>query len=267
MAGPSIQGEHRGGKTRCRVPQVEAPDPGPGAVGRRRATWRSPSWSPTGPAAPSPFGDDQTFPLPVEHLTYTRSTARVSAGGRVRPGHDPDRLPAGDPRGLPGADRADRRLRRRRPGGHPAGPAAAHRAGASGSRPSEVEEAVTTYRALYPDVRDRADRARRPGAVEALAAVRERGLRVVVVTSKLGRLADLHLRPPRPGRRRAGRRPVRRGQGGRAGRARRPLVRRRSRGRHGRRADRRGPGHRRGHRPVHAPTSCARPARRTCCPT
>ena len=26
------------------------------------------------PAAPSPFGDDQTFPLPVEELTYTRST-------------------------------------------------------------------------------------------------------------------------------------------------------------------------------------------------
>lgn len=23
------------------------------------------------PAAPSPFGDDQTFPLPVESLTYT----------------------------------------------------------------------------------------------------------------------------------------------------------------------------------------------------
>jgi len=26
------------------------------------------------PAAPSPFGDDQTFPLPVEHLTYTPTT-------------------------------------------------------------------------------------------------------------------------------------------------------------------------------------------------
>jgi hypothetical protein len=25
-------------------------------------------------AAPSPFGDDQTFPLPVEHLTYIPST-------------------------------------------------------------------------------------------------------------------------------------------------------------------------------------------------
>lgn len=26
------------------------------------------------PAAPSPFGDDQTFPLPVEDLTYTPTT-------------------------------------------------------------------------------------------------------------------------------------------------------------------------------------------------
>ena len=26
------------------------------------------------PAAPSPFGDDQTFPLPVERLTYTPTT-------------------------------------------------------------------------------------------------------------------------------------------------------------------------------------------------
>jgi hypothetical protein len=26
------------------------------------------------PAAPSPFGDDQTFPLPVDHLTYIPST-------------------------------------------------------------------------------------------------------------------------------------------------------------------------------------------------
>ena len=25
-------------------------------------------------AAPSPFGDDQTFPLPVEELTYTATT-------------------------------------------------------------------------------------------------------------------------------------------------------------------------------------------------
>ncbi|RZU51684.1 hypothetical protein EV385_3517 [Krasilnikovia cinnamomea] len=27
------------------------------------------------PAAPSPFGDDQSFPLPVERLTYRPSTA------------------------------------------------------------------------------------------------------------------------------------------------------------------------------------------------
>jgi len=26
------------------------------------------------PAAPSPFGDDQTFPLPVDRLTYTPTT-------------------------------------------------------------------------------------------------------------------------------------------------------------------------------------------------
>ena len=26
------------------------------------------------PAAPSPFGDDQEFPLPVEQLTYTATT-------------------------------------------------------------------------------------------------------------------------------------------------------------------------------------------------
>nr|BFE77110.1 hypothetical protein GCM10020092_104110 [Actinoplanes digitatis] len=51
--------------------------------------------------------------------------------------------------------------------------------------PDEVEEAVTTYRALYPD-HAIALAAPTPGAVEALAAVRELGMRVVVVTSKLG---------------------------------------------------------------------------------
>jgi phosphoglycolate phosphatase len=56
----------------------------------------------------------------------------------------------------------------------------------------ELEEAVTTYRALY------AEYAITPtvptvGAVEALAAVRELGFRGVVVTAKLGRLAQLHL--------------------------------------------------------------------------
>jgi phosphoglycolate phosphatase len=56
----------------------------------------------------------------------------------------------------------------------------------------EVEQAVETYRALYsqyaitPTVPT-------PGAVEALAAVHAHGFRVVVVTSKLGRLAAQHL--------------------------------------------------------------------------
>jgi len=55
-----------------------------------------------------------------------------------------------------------------------------------------VEEAVETYRALYPAYAIAPSRAM-PGASEALAAVRSLGLRVVVVTSKLGRLARLHL--------------------------------------------------------------------------
>jgi phosphoglycolate phosphatase len=56
----------------------------------------------------------------------------------------------------------------------------------------DVEQAVTTYRALYPDYAIEPT-VPTPGAVAALAAVRARGLRVVVVTSKLGRLAELHL--------------------------------------------------------------------------
>ncbi|WP_433373457.1 HAD family hydrolase [Actinoplanes sp. CA-142083] len=56
----------------------------------------------------------------------------------------------------------------------------------------DVEEAVTTYRALYPDYAITPS-VPMPGALAALAAVRELGLRVVVVTSKLGRLAHLHL--------------------------------------------------------------------------
>ncbi|GAB2613135.1 hydrolase [Paractinoplanes abujensis] len=56
----------------------------------------------------------------------------------------------------------------------------------------QVEEAVTTYRALYVDYAI-TPTVPMKGAVEALAAVRELGLRVVVVTSKLGRLAALHL--------------------------------------------------------------------------
>jgi phosphoglycolate phosphatase len=58
--------------------------------------------------------------------------------------------------------------------------------------PEEVEQAVTTYRALYPDYAITPSLPT-PGAVQALAAVRELGLRVVVVTSKLGALARLHL--------------------------------------------------------------------------
>jgi phosphoglycolate phosphatase len=56
----------------------------------------------------------------------------------------------------------------------------------------EVEQAVKTYRALYPDYAF-APSVPTPGAVEALAAVRARGFRVVVVTSKIGRLAAQHL--------------------------------------------------------------------------
>ena len=57
---------------------------------------------------------------------------------------------------------------------------------------ADVEKMVLTYRSLYPDYAI-APTVPMPGAVEALAAVRELGLRVVVVTSKLGRLAELHL--------------------------------------------------------------------------
>lgn len=58
--------------------------------------------------------------------------------------------------------------------------------------PAEIEAAVTTYRALYAE-HAITPTVPMPGAVEALAAVRSHGLRVVVVTSKLGRLAALHL--------------------------------------------------------------------------
>jgi phosphoglycolate phosphatase len=56
----------------------------------------------------------------------------------------------------------------------------------------DVEAAVDTYRGLYPDYAITPS-VPTPGAQEALAAVRKLGLRVVVVTSKLGRLARLHL--------------------------------------------------------------------------
>ena len=55
-----------------------------------------------------------------------------------------------------------------------------------------VEGAVETYRALYPSYAITPSLAL-PGAAAALDAVRGAGLRVVVVTSKLGRLAQLHL--------------------------------------------------------------------------
>lgn len=56
----------------------------------------------------------------------------------------------------------------------------------------EVETAVAIYRGLYPEYAITPSPPT-PGAVEALEAVRSAGLRVVVVTSKLGRLAALHL--------------------------------------------------------------------------
>jgi phosphoglycolate phosphatase len=55
-----------------------------------------------------------------------------------------------------------------------------------------VEAAVETYRALYPSYAITPSPPL-PGAAEALDAVRRAGQRVVVVTSKLGRLARLHL--------------------------------------------------------------------------
>ena len=56
----------------------------------------------------------------------------------------------------------------------------------------DVEATVTAYRALYPDYAI-APSVPTPGAVAALSAVHAAGFRVVVVTSKLGRLARLHL--------------------------------------------------------------------------
>ncbi|MCI4063875.1 HAD hydrolase-like protein [Micromonospora sp. R77] len=58
--------------------------------------------------------------------------------------------------------------------------------------PEQVEEAVTTYRELYPAY---AITPTLPmaGAAAAIEAVHARGGRVTVVTSKMGRLAKLHL--------------------------------------------------------------------------
>lgn len=58
--------------------------------------------------------------------------------------------------------------------------------------PEHLEEAVAAYRALYPAYAIESSPLL-PGAGPAVAAVRAHGGRVVVVTSKLGRLAELHL--------------------------------------------------------------------------
>jgi phosphoglycolate phosphatase len=58
--------------------------------------------------------------------------------------------------------------------------------------PEHIEDAVTLYRSLYPAHAILPTRPL-PGAVAALAAVRDLGLRVVVVSSKIERLVRLHL--------------------------------------------------------------------------
>ncbi|MEV4825372.1 HAD hydrolase-like protein [Micromonospora sp. NPDC049274] len=58
--------------------------------------------------------------------------------------------------------------------------------------PEQVESAVLTYRELYPAYAI-TPTLPLPGAREAVDAVRARGGRVLVVTSKIGRLARLHL--------------------------------------------------------------------------
>jgi phosphoglycolate phosphatase len=58
--------------------------------------------------------------------------------------------------------------------------------------PSEVEEAVGIYRSLYPSHAIKPTSVL-PGALEALSAVRAAGGRILVITSKLGTLASLHL--------------------------------------------------------------------------
>jgi phosphoglycolate phosphatase len=59
--------------------------------------------------------------------------------------------------------------------------------------PSErIEEAVGIYRALYP-THAIAPSVALPGALEALDSVRRVPGRIAVITSKLGRLAELHL--------------------------------------------------------------------------
>ncbi|SCG63908.1 HAD family hydrolase [Micromonospora coxensis] len=58
--------------------------------------------------------------------------------------------------------------------------------------PEQVDEAVTIYRELYPAYAI-TPTVPLPGALEAVDAVHARGGRVMVVTSKIGRLARLHL--------------------------------------------------------------------------
>lgn len=58
--------------------------------------------------------------------------------------------------------------------------------------PEQVEEAVTAYRELYPAYAI-TPTLPMPGAMAAVEAVHARGGRVMVVTSKIGRLAKLHL--------------------------------------------------------------------------
>jgi phosphoglycolate phosphatase len=58
--------------------------------------------------------------------------------------------------------------------------------------PERIEEAVTIYRELYPAYAI-TPTLPMPGAAAAIDAVHARGGRVMVVTSKIGRLAKLHL--------------------------------------------------------------------------
>jgi phosphoglycolate phosphatase len=58
--------------------------------------------------------------------------------------------------------------------------------------PSAVDDAVSLYRSLYPD-HAIAPSLPLPGALDALSAVHGKGGKVIVITSKLGRLADLHI--------------------------------------------------------------------------
>jgi phosphoglycolate phosphatase len=58
--------------------------------------------------------------------------------------------------------------------------------------PERIEEAVTIYRELYPAYAI-TPTLPMPGAADAIEAVHARGGRAMVVTSKIGRLARLHL--------------------------------------------------------------------------